>query len=89
MVNNYPHGQFLPTAVQLTAARAGLGLSVQALADRTRLGVNTIRRAEADGAQVITPANAGRLVAVLIDLGVTFLEPDADGPGLRFAPRAD
>lgn len=89
MVNNYPHGQFLPSAVQLVAARAGLGLSVQALADRTRLGVNTIRRAEAGGAQVITPANAERLVAVLSDLGVTFLEPDADGPGLRFAPKAN
>lgn len=84
MVNSYPHGHFLPTTAQLLAARAGLGLTAQALATEARLGVNTVRRAEADGLKVLTPANAERLVATLEALGVTFLEPDAQGPGVRF-----
>lgn len=85
MVNNSPHGYFLPTTVQLVAARAGLGLSAQALAAEAGLGANTVRRAEAGGMQVLTPANAQRLVATLEALGVTFLKADASGPGLRFA----
>ncbi|WP_052516736.1 helix-turn-helix domain-containing protein [Brevundimonas abyssalis] len=83
MVNMRPHGIFSPTAQQLTAARAATGLSIQKLAEATGLGVNTIRRAEAGGAQVLTPVNAQRLVEVLQGLGVTFLEADANGPGVR------
>jgi len=89
MVNNRPHGYFLPTIVQLVAARAGLGLSAQALATEAGLGANTVRRAEAGGMQVLTPANAERLVATLEALGVTFLTADASGPGLRFAHGPD
>lgn len=85
MVNNRPHGNFLPTTVQLLSARAGLGLSVQALAEQAGLGVNTIRRAEAAGLTVVTPVNADRLVTTLERLGVTFLEADAKGPGVRFS----
>ncbi len=85
MVNNRPHEQFSPTGAQLAAARAATGLSVQALAERTGLGVNTVRRAEAGGAKVLTTVNAERLVAGLQALGITFLTPDADGPGLRIA----
>lgn len=83
MVNMSPYGIFSPTAQQLTAARAATGLSIQKLAEVTGLGVNTIRRAEAGGAQVLTPVNAQRLVEVLQGLGVTFLEADANGPGVR------
>lgn len=79
-----PDGIFSPTAEQLAAARAAAGLSIQALAELCRLGVNTVRRAEAGGADVVTPANAERLVSVLERLGVTFLEADAAGPGIRF-----
>jgi len=79
-----PRGQFLPTPAQLLAARAAVGLSVQALAQASGLGVNTIRRAEAGGAAVLTTVNAERLIATLNGLGVVFLEPDEDGPGLRF-----
>jgi transcriptional regulator with XRE-family HTH domain len=82
-----PHGIFSPTAEQLVAARAAVGLTVQGLAEKTGLGVNTIRRAEAGGAEVLTQVNADRLVAVLESLGVTFLEPDNAGPGLRFRRR--
>lgn len=83
MVNNRPHEQFLPTGAQLAAARAAVGLSVQALAERTGLGVNTVRRAEAGGAAAVTIVNAERLVAGLEALGIAFLEPDSNGPGLR------
>lgn len=83
VVNMRPHGIFSPTGAQLAAARAATGLSIQALASETGLGVNTIRRAEAGGASVLTPVNADRLVDSLNRLGVTFLEPDADGPGIR------
>lgn len=86
MVNNRPHGFFPPTAAQLAAARAGVGLSVQALADLSGLGVNTIRRAEAGGAGVVTRINAERLVQTLEELGVTFLTADANGPGVRLLP---
>lgn len=85
MVNNRPDGYFVPNTIQLLAARAGLGLSAQALATKAGLGANTVRRAEAGGMQVLTPANAERLLATLEALGVTFLQADASGPGLRFA----
>lgn len=69
------------------AARASVGMSASELAAAAKLGVNTIRRAEAGGAQVLTPANAERLVATLERLGVTFLGPDQTGrPGLRIPP---
>lgn len=37
--------------------------------ERSGLGVNTIRRAEADGSQALTAVNAERLVSVLEGLG--------------------
>ncbi len=78
-----PDGQNAPTATQLAAARAATGLSVAALAARSGLGVNTIRRAEASGASVLTAVNAARLVQTFGDLGVIFLNADGYGPGLR------
>lgn len=84
MVNNRPHGFFMPTGAQLRAARAVIGLSASGVATETGLGVNTIRRAEDGGAAVLTVANAERLVATYRALGITFLEANADGPGIRF-----
>ena len=83
VVNIRPRGFFPPSGEQLTAGRAAAGLSVQALAEQTGLGVNTVRRAEAGGAAVLTAVNAERLVAGLEALGITFLEADANGPGVR------
>lgn len=88
MVNRHPDGIFSPTANLLVAARAALGLSADALSKEARLGVNTIRRAEAGGLNVLTPANAERLVATLEGLGVVFLAADETGaPGLRVRPK--
>lgn len=86
MVNMRPNSIKSPTAEQYLAARAAVGLSIQALAERTGLGVNTIRRAEAGGGTVLTTVNAERLTTALQELGVTFLDPDANGPGIRFLP---
>lgn len=89
MVNGRPDGIFSPTANLLVAARAALGLTAAALSEEARLGVNTIRRAEAGGLSVLTPANAERLVATLERLGVIFLPADETGAaGLRVRPKA-
>lgn len=88
MVNRQPDGFFAPTKAMIIAARAGLGLSASALAKEAQLGVNTVRRAEAGGLEVLTPSNAARLVETLERLGIVFLAPDDRGaPGLRLPPR--
>lgn len=84
MGNIRPHRQFAIVAEQLVAARSACGLSVKALAEFTDLGVNTIRRAEAGGASALTVANALRLTQALESLGITFLEGDDRGPGIRY-----
>lgn len=83
MVNIRPHEQKSPSRAQLRAARAALDLTVKALAAEAMLGVSTVRRAEDDGLQVLTAANAQRLLDTFERLGVLFLEADQDGPGLR------
>jgi cytoskeletal protein RodZ len=70
----------------MRAARAWLGLSLQALATEAMLGVSTVQRAENDGLEALTPANAQRLIETFSRLGVRFLDADADGPGLRIRP---
>lgn len=85
MVNSLSPGGISPTARQLRAARAGLDLSITALAKEAGLGVNTVARAEKGGAKSLIPANAGLLKATLERLGVTFLADDGHGPGVRFA----
>jgi hypothetical protein len=60
-------------------------MSNQALADRTKLGLMTIKRAQAYGGVVsLTAANAERVVAVLEAEGVVFLPADGGGEGVRF-----
>ena len=86
MVNSRSHDLNSPTRAQMRAARAGLGLSLQALADEATLGVSTVQRAEKDGLEALTPANAQRLIETFAQLGVRFLDADPDGPGLRIRP---
>lgn len=64
-------------------ARAGLGISVRALAGRAGVGESTIQRFEAGrgGMQVATLA---RLEEALKADGVEFIDPDdRSGPGVR------
>lgn len=83
MVNIHSHERKLPSRGQLKAARAALDLTVKDLAAEALLGVSTIRRAEDDGAHVLTAANAQRLLDTFARLGVLFLDADENGPGLR------
>ncbi|MBV8894533.1 MAG: helix-turn-helix transcriptional regulator [Acidobacteria bacterium] len=63
-------------------ARAGLGWTAQELADRTHLGIATIRRAESAGdAPGISEGNLYLIQHVLETAGVVFLEEDQASPG--------
>jgi transcriptional regulator with XRE-family HTH domain len=72
------------TGAQLRAARGLLNLSVSELAERTGLGINTIRRAEATNEPVrSTAANIKLLISTLESAGVIFIPADRLGPGVR------
>lgn len=72
------------TGALLRAARALLRWSAQDLAARSRLGIATVRRAEAqDGKLSITPANAQALKSALEQGGVVFIPPNGGGMGVR------
>lgn len=72
------------TGAQLRAARGLLNLSVAELAERTGLAINTIRRAEqTNGVAAITVANLKLIATVLESAGVTFIEADEMGAGVR------
>lgn len=75
------------TGAQLRAARGLAGISGEELAERTQLGLSTIRRAEAeDGPVRMTRANTAALITALEGLGVQFLAADkSGGPGVRLA----
>ena len=72
------------TGGQIRAARALLRWSAQELADHSKLGVATIRRAEAlDGPVEMTPANAELVTRTLESAGVEFTNGDAPGVRLK------
>lgn len=72
---------------QIRAARAIIGLSQQELADRSGVGLATIKRIEAARHKIA--GNATTLVRIQKALeaqGVRFLESDGSaGPGIRLA----
>jgi hypothetical protein len=72
------------TGAQLRAARVMLGLTTAVLAEKTKLGVRTIKRAEqGDGAARLTAANRDRIIMALEQLGIEFIPPNGGGPGVR------
>ena len=73
------------TGTQLRAARGLLNLSIEALAQRSGLAANTIRRAEArNGPAPITKANVKLVRGVLEEEGVLFIDADGEfGAGVR------
>ncbi len=86
MVNNKPDGTIFLSGLQIRAARALLRWTADDLARRTKLGIMTIRRAEAaDGLVPITVANAETIVRTLEAAGIEFLNGNA--PGVRLKPR--
>lgn len=75
---------FYITGAQIRAARALLRWSAEELATRSKLGVATIRRAEAqDGAVSMTHANADAIKNAFETAGVQFIPENGGGPGVR------
>lgn len=76
------------TGAQLRAARALINISGEELAEKTALGLSTIRRAEAENGPVsLTRANTLLIRATLEALGVHFLDAEkSGGVGVRMAP---
>jgi transcriptional regulator with XRE-family HTH domain len=75
---------FYITGSQIRAARAFLRWSAEDLAARTKLGVATIRRAEAqDGPITLTPANADAIQSAFEAAGIQFIFGNGGGPGVR------
>jgi formate-dependent phosphoribosylglycinamide formyltransferase (GAR transformylase) len=73
------------TGAQLRAARALADMTVKQLSGLTKLGVNTLLRAEKEhGTVKMTPANAERVVSALETAGVEFLAENGGGAGVRF-----
>ena len=78
----------LITGAQLRAARALLRWSAEELATRTKLGVATIRRAEAhDAPLTTTAANSNAIRAALEHAGIEFIPDNGGGAGVRLKAR--
>jgi hypothetical protein len=72
------------TGGQLRAGRALVRWSAEDLAERSRLGVATVRRAEAqDGPVSVTAANAEAMRFALEGAGVEFIPENGGGAGVR------
>lgn len=70
-------------AVQVRMARAGLGLSVRELAERSGVADSTILRFETGKGAILT-TNMARIQKALEEAGVLFLPADpTGGPGVR------
>ena len=77
------------SSAQIRAARALLRWSAQDLAQKSALGVNTIRRAEvAEDAIALTVANDLTIRRALESAGVEFIDENGGGPGVRLRKRA-
>ncbi|MGJ0507483.1 MAG: transcriptional regulator [Methylocystis sp.] len=72
------------TGAQLRAARALLRWSADELAEKTRVGIATLRRAEnVDGPVGMTVANQSIVRAALEAAGVEFIPENGGGAGVR------
>ena len=86
MVNETSKGKLRISGLQIKGARAMLRWTAQDLADKTTLGIMTIRRAEAvDGPVRLTAANAETIARTLEKAGIELL--DGDTPGVRLRKR--
>jgi hypothetical protein len=72
------------TGPLIRAARSLAGMTAGELSAATKLGLATIKRAEASrDATTLTAANADRIVRAFAERGVEFLDPKIDGQGVR------
>ena len=87
MINRQSDDRQKITGKQIRAARALLRWTAAELAERSKLGVATIRRAEAvDGPIPITLANADTIVRAFEEVGIEFINGDAPGVRWRAPP---
>ena len=76
------------TSAQMRAARGLLRWSADDLARNAKVGVATIRRAEAsDGPLTMTQANQAAIRGALEAGGVAFVDQNGMGPGVRLRDR--
>ena len=76
------------TAAQLRAARAIIGWSQPELAERSGVGIATIRRMEgARGLPKTTAEIVWKVQKSLEDAGVVFIDENGGGPGVRLRDR--
>lgn len=69
---------------QIRAARALLGWSAQDLADRSKVGISTIRRTELDDGPVrMIAANVDAIVRTFEAAGVQIIPENGGGVGVR------
>jgi transcriptional regulator with XRE-family HTH domain len=72
------------TSAQIRAARALIRWSAQELAEKTAVGVTTIRRAELTASETkLTRVNDQAIRRVLEAAGVEFIDENGGGPGVR------
>jgi len=89
MIKSRSYDNFQITGAQMRAGRALLRWSADELASRSRLGVATVRRAEAeDGTPTITAANAQAIGQTLEAAGVEFIPENGGGPGVRLRAKS-
>ena len=76
------------TVAQLRAARALVGWSQPELAERSGVGIATIRRMEgARGLPKTTAKNVWKVQQAIEDAGVLFIDENGGGPGVRLKDR--
>jgi hypothetical protein len=84
VVNNKPNDLKNITSGQMRAARALIRWSAEDLARESKLGVATIRRAEAtDGPLQMTASNLATIQRTLEQAGIEFIFENGGGPGVR------
>ncbi len=73
---------------QIRAARALLGMAATDLAEKSKVGLATIRRAEAiDGEVRMIAVTEDALRRTLEAAGIEFIEPNGGGEGVRLKVR--
>jgi hypothetical protein len=88
-VNMKSYDNIYITGAQIRAARALVRFSAEDLAVQSRVGVATIRRAEAhDGLTAMTAANAEAIRKALEAAGVEFIPENGGGAGVRLKHRS-
>jgi len=78
------------TGRQIRAARALLGWSAQNLADRSKVGISTIRRTELlDGPVRMIPGNVDAIARAFDAAGVDLIPENGGGAGVRMRKPGD